>query len=284
MSKPVKINLQQITKASEVMECFLPPPGWVLVDTDIRSLEPCVVAHFSRDPAHLELFASGKLHDVYLYVAMALFPERRAEIAAVYYDVDGTSTSRATLDAAKAAFKFERKVAKPLHLSAGYGASAGRMYGAMVLQGVEVTLDQVRDMRTKYWQLFAGVKAWEQQLLREREDRGGWVYNGFGRPLAITDDKLKDIVNTFAQSTGHDALLKLVHHAVCLRRERGVHMIPWIPDMHDQTTWCCPADQAETAAQVLRDAYVRLNAELGSDIPLTGSVDGATNLWQLKEG
>ena len=277
------VNMQQVPKVADVMRCFQPEAGWGLIDTDIASLEPRVVAYFSRDPGHLELYASGVLHDVYLYVAMALWPDQRDAIAAVYYRPDGTTTPE-SIAAAKLRFKRERGIAKELHLAAGYGASAQRMYASMRVKGVRVTLEEVQVMRRRYWELFAGVRRWERQLLAEREDRGGWIYNGRGRPLCVTEDKVKDIVNTFAQSTGHDCLLTLVWHIQRLRRERGLteHLRPWIVDLHDQSTWAVRAGHEAAARRVFEDAYAALNAELACDVPLTGGIDLGASMWDFK--
>lgn len=276
-----RINMQQPPKVAEVLSTFRARPGHVLLDSDVRALEPSIVAYFSRDPGHLEVFASGRPHDVYLFVAMGLWPDRRDELAAVYQPGGVVTTD--TVAAAKVHFKAERRIAKELHLAAGYGASANRMYQAMRVKGVRVTLEEVRVMRGRYWELFAGVKRWERALLAEREDRGGWIYNGRGRPLAIADDKVKDIVNTFVQSTGHDCLLTLVWYIDRLRRERGVRMWPWLVDFHDQTTWEVAAADVDAARQVFADAYQQLNAELAADIPLTGGIDVGTNLWEFKQ-
>lgn len=108
------LNPQQFPKVAEVLGTFVADAGQVLVDTDVNSLEPRVVATFSRDPTMLELFASGKPHDVYLYVAAALFPDKRAAIDAVYNLAVPTKDSVAK---AKDTFKAERKIAKELHLA-----------------------------------------------------------------------------------------------------------------------------------------------------------------------
>lgn len=277
-----RVNVQQIPKIPEILRCWQPAPGWTLLDSDLSSLEPRVVAYFSRDPQHLELYASGRLHDVYLYVAMALWPDRTDEIARVYYLPGTRDTTPETIAAAKAAFKRERAIAKELHLAAGYGASAQRMYASMRVKGVQVTLEEVKVMRDLYWKLFAGVKAWERALLAEREDRGGWIYNGRGRPMAVPDEKVKDIVNTFAQSTGHDILLTLVWNIDRLARERKVPMRPWLVDFHDQTSWEVRVGHEAAARQVFVDAYAALNAELACDVPMAGGIDFGASLADLK--
>jgi DNA polymerase I-like protein with 3'-5' exonuclease and polymerase domains len=263
------------------MELFRAKPGHKLVDTDFTALEPKVLAYFSRDPTMIELYASGKLHDIYLYVAMFLFPDKQAAIAEVYRPDAPTKESIA---ACKAQFKRERGIAKPVVLGAGYGAGAWKIWQTLKLSGIKVSEAEAAEIHKRYWQLFSGIKSFERQLRAEREDRGGWILNGIGRPLAIPDHRVKDLVNAFVQSTGHDCLLKLIYYIKQLRDARGVPMVPWIVDMHDQTTWEVPEAAVPDAVQIFKDAYGLLNEELKADIPLSGNVDVADNLWQLKEG
>lgn len=276
-----RVNLQQVPKVRSVLEAFQPAPGWGLVDSDLQAVEPRVIAYFSRDPQYLELFASGRVHDVYLYVAMALFPDQRDAIARVYYLPDG-STSVESVEAAKAQFKRLRGIAKELHLSAVYGASANRIYSTLRVKGIQVTQAEVKVMRDRYWQLFRGVRDWGNQLRTEREDRGGWIYSGRGRPLCVPDDKVKDITNIFCQSTGHDVLLTLVWRVTTLARARGVPMRPWLADFHDETTWEYKLGHEAQVRQVFEDAYAALNAELQADVKLLGNIDFGTSLADFK--
>ncbi len=274
-------NWQQVPKIKEVLECFVADDGMVLVQTDINALEPRVVAQFSGDPTMHELFASGKAHDTYLFVAAALFPDRRAKIDAVYHLAAPTPESVAE---AKKVFKFERKVGKGIHLAAGYGAGAPKMWRTMRLEGIAITLGEVKTARELYWSpaLFAGVKRWTRGLEREREDRGGWIYSGTGRPLSIPEMRVKDLGNAFAQSTGHDLLLTYNWHVDRLRTERQVPMRAWSSDEHDAVVYQAPTAQADEAAAVLRDAYVALNAELGAAVAILGEVETGTLYAEFK--
>jgi hypothetical protein len=264
------MNWQQLPKVLPMLACFQADPGHTLVQTDMASLEPRVMATFSQDPTMLELFASGKPHDVYLYVAAALFPEQRAAIDAVY---NLTAPTKDSVDAAKRTFKAERKVGKLLHLAASYLAGPPKIYRNLVLQGVDTTLADVKAKHARYWVLFAGVRRWNRALEREREDRGGWVWNGIGRPMAVPEMRCKDLVNLVVQSTGHDILLTYLWHVDRLRCERQVRMRPWSSNEHDATVWQAPDADAAAAAAVLRDAYTALNAELDASVPITGDVE-----------
>lgn len=59
-------------------------------------------------------------------------------------------------------------------------------------------------------------------------------------------------------------------------------MRPWIPDLHDQTIWEVPAERAEDAVAVFRDAYEALNRELSADIKIVGDISVGRSLYDLK--
>lgn len=282
MAKLPSINFQQVPKAPELMSLFRARPGHKLVDSDINSVEPRIVAFFSRDATLLELYATGKPHDVYLYVALHIFPEIAADLRAVYQPDNPTEESR---DAAKSKFAKYRKIAKEFHLACGYGASAWKVWQTLNLRGIAITLEECERLHALYWKLFAGVQRWGRMLQREAAERGGWILNGRGRPLAVIPDREKDVANMFAQSTGHDCLLSLVWHVERLRQERGLtnRMWPWIVDFHDETIWECAEADVPAVTAVIQDAYTALNNELGADIPLIGGIDVGDTLWDLKK-
>lgn len=201
----------------------------------------------------------------------------------------------ASVKATKAAFKLEREITKPIHLASAYGAGAGKMYSQIKLSGImpEITLELVQELRKRYQALFRGIRDWCDALTEEWTTRGGWVYNGSGRPLAMAQAKVHDCVNTFCQSTGVDCLLKFVHHINRLRLERGVPMRPFHVNMHDATTWAVKSGYESEAADVFTDALALLNADLAPRgpqppgapkfIPMTGSVGHGLTLWDFKK-
>lgn len=284
------LNIQQVPKTQGAMGAFRPPEGWSLIDLDFASLEPKVMAYFSQDPGYLELFASGKPHtDVYLWVAAQAFPDKG--IAAVYAP-DGVPT-KASVKAAKAQFKSIRELTKRIHLAKSYGAGAAKIYQGIALSGElpEVTLEAVQALHKRHGQIFEGVRDWEYQLRDEWTANSGWVRNGFGRPIPVAEAKLKDIVNVFCQSTGHDALARFVYHIERLRTQRGVPMRPFHVDSHDATTWAFRDGHENEARSVYEDALAALNSELsppaevaGPDfIPLTGTIEIGHSLWDFKK-
>lgn len=275
------INFQQVPGVEPVLSLFQARPGHKLINTDLASVEPRIVAFFSRDPTLLELYATGKPHDVYLYLAMEIFPDISAALRATY-DPTGTGPTEESRDAAKRQFAKYRKIAKEITLACGYGASAWRVWETLRLKGIDVTLPECEALVARYWKLYAGIRRWIRVLEREADERGGWILNGRGRPLAVPMHRRKDIANMFAQSTGHDCLQTLVWHIERLRQERQVQMWPWLADLHDATIWEAPDAEVPAVQAVFREAYRRLAAELQSDVPLIGDIEVGDNLWKFK--
>ena len=272
------LNVQQLPKESTYLECFTARPGYKLIDTDFTSLENVVLAEHSRDPGMLELYASGKPHDAYLYVACFVFPD--SGIAEVY---NPTNPTKESVAAAKEQFKKQRSICKVLVLSSNYGASARKVHSTLIQSGVSMSMEEVERIHKRYWQLFAGIKDYGKKLEREWKRRDGFIYNGLGKPCPIMEDKLKDIVNIDCQSTGVGLLHKLIVHINRMRKEQDIPMYPYIVDWHDQTIWEVKEGFEEQARDIYLEAYRLLNEELRPLIPLKGDVGIGTNLWEFKK-
>ncbi len=272
------LNIQQLAKDEAYLKCFRAAEGYSLIDTDFNSLENVVLAELSRDPGLLELYASGKPHDAYLFTACHVFPD--AGIKEVYKPENPTKESVAE---AKKLFKKYRSIAKIVVLSSNYGASPKKIHSSLNQSGVEISLREVEEIHRKYWELFAGIKRYGKSLEREWKSREGYILNGLGRPICIPEDQLKDIVNRDCQSTGVGMLHKLLFFIDKMRRERKVPMYPWICDFHDQTVWEVKCGHEEQAKLIYAEAYARLNEDLRPLIPLVGSSEISDNLWDFKK-
>lgn len=272
-NRPFNINIQQVSKTPILMDCLVARPGHSFVELDVTSLEPCVIAELSGSKTYKELFASGKPHDVYLFVAIRLL-EMGAEIDAVYNIKNPTKES---VGAAKKKFKHYRNMVKPIHLMSAYRAGARKVRRSLLLSDIDVTLEQTQQMLKDYWGpiLFGDVLQWEKSLLREREDRGGYILNGLGRPFAIAEKKLKDIMNTNSQGTGHDLLdlwLSFVWKDI---ESRGIWERVWpaVDDFHDETVLESEDGVKEIVAECLLSGLKKLNEWLKPNIPLQGAVE-----------
>lgn len=54
-----KISILQLPKDKRFLKCFTVPKDHKLLYTDINSLEPHVLAHFSQDPGLMSLYGPG---------------------------------------------------------------------------------------------------------------------------------------------------------------------------------------------------------------------------------
>jgi DNA polymerase I-like protein with 3'-5' exonuclease and polymerase domains len=272
-------NAQQLPKSRGFLECFRARPGHKLVELDFTAIEPKVLADFSRDANLLKLYGpDAPANDVYLWLA-AKIPELAKEVCK-YYDPDAPTPMG--IAAAKKHCKRDRAIAKKAKLSWDYGAGAPKLHAELQFDGIEITLGSVRKIHATLGKLFAGIKAFEQRLLSLWEANGGWIPNISGRPLAIPERLKKDIVNRIIQSSAHDVLQVYLYYVDKLRTERGVPMVPWIVDFHDQTIFEVPEERAAEAAAILTDAVALVNQEFGFYVPMSGEAQIVNNLADIK--
>lgn len=224
----------------------------------------------------------ASVSDAYLFNA-ADFPEVGARIRATGYDPD-------TADAAQTAktkklCKSERAIGKVFTLAGNYKARPPKLQSILKTQaGVNLPLRTVEQMWAAYWRKYAGVADYDKELVRQWTRNKGWVLNGIGRPLGACEDKVKDLVNTVCQSTGHDILVKLVLITADLLDEAGLDWHPWVMDLHDASYIEVREDQAEIAKDLMQNkAYAILNEWLGGLIPLRGEAKVLNNWGEAVE-
>lgn len=278
-------NMQQQPKTQGYLECFVARGGeedLVWVDCDHSSIEPIVLSEFSEDPSMLRLFGKeSRPNDVYLYTGAFIKGLRERIVASGYNPL---SPSRESIAAAKKNCKHERQVAKTVYLAASYGAGPGKIQNTLRLDGVSMSLAEVKTIHSDFWKLYGGIKKWEQELLAQYQQNGGWILNGLGRPIAIDAGYTKDIVNRFIQSTAHDIHIIYVSIVEELLTRDGIIFKYIIPDWHDQLIVEVPRSQADAAKQLLGvEAYEHLNAFLEFEhCLLKGDANVVTNLAQAK--
>jgi hypothetical protein len=278
-----KVNLQQIPKDRSILETLVPRSGWKFVELDISALEPTIQASFSKDPTLMELYASGKEHDIYLYFAQFVHPDPlfRSALREEY------KSDANVLEGLKKKYKQERNLIKQAVLAMGYGASPRRIQLAYKSAGFDVPFETCQQIHVNYWELLGKLKTFERNLKYEWRARNGYILDGFGLPRCVPEDMTKDILNRFVQSTGHGVLLKFLVYVNNLRKSRGVHMLPVIPDLHDETIFQAPEEQVSLAVSVLADSLVEVNRKLTagtSHLPFKGGVEVCGDFVKFKIG
>jgi hypothetical protein len=274
------LNLQQMPKVAEFLHCLRARPGMRLIQADAVALEPTVLAEFSRDKTLWQVYGPGaKPNDIYLLVA-AKIPALGKEIRK-YYDPDNPTPEG--IKAAKKHCKAERDLAKKFHLMSAYKAGPNKIFEELTLAGVDVTLTQVRQIHREYWRLFSGVQRFEEQLKDIWTSHEGWIPSVLGTPICVAESLINDLVNRFCQTSGHQILQMWIANIQKLRLERKVDMWPIIVDLHDETIWEAPEEQAEAAAQVMTDALVITNNTLEMEIKIQGPPSIVNNLAEIKD-
>lgn len=263
------LNVQQMPKSKEFLSCWVARPGHVWVQLDFTALEQVVLAELSRDPALWKLYGPGApKNDVYLFTGSQLPKIGKVIQEAGYNPNDPTPEGIA---AAKKQAKKERGIAKVITLASSYGAGPGKIHQTLRLEGVPISLEECRTIHAGYWELYAGVKEYEKELLRQLNNNNGWVLNGLGRPLGIAPDLEKDIVNRVVQSTGHDILVQWLNIYSTMLQGAGIPYTSIIADLHDESIIEVPEHHAEQALKIMSvDAIRELNRQLGGRIPLKG--------------
>lgn len=164
----------------------------------------------------------------------------------------------------------------------GYGASVNRVRNILIMQGFPVTVGEAKIIHRDYWKLYAGIKRFESELQAVWQDTGGWIPSLAGKPICVPADYLHDIVNRFAQTSGHEVLMMLVHNIETLRRQRKIEMYPWIPDFHDETIFEVPEHNVPAVVQLFNDAMTMVNERLEMNVMMSGEPQIADNLAEIK--
>lgn len=275
-----KLNLQQQPKTEGYLECFEARPGHKIVTMDFAALEPKVTAYYSRDPNLMALYGpDAKKNDVYLYNA-AKMGELGKEILAQGYDPDNPTGE--TIALAKKMCKLDRAISKKFTLSANYGAGAKKLHSDLIMQGVDITLAKCYKYHADFWKLYKGIKRFETTLKAQYTNNEGYILNGYGRPIGIDEWKIKDIVNRFVQSTGHDILVVFINLLYKELKASEIQWMPWIIDYHDESMIEVPNRYVSEAGECFARARTKLNEFLQWDVTMDGDIEVATNLAEIK--
>jgi DNA polymerase family A len=281
------LNIQNVPKEQGYLECFVARPGCTLLEADAASLEPHVMTGRSLDPALMMVYGPNAPtnQDIYLMVGNS-FPGIGNKFRACGYDP--AKPTKEAVKACKAQHGKLRQASKQLHLSASYSAGAGKWKAILADEkvlmdnGKPYTIQAAKALHQAYWQLFAGVKKYERWLQNQVEKNGGYFLNGLGFPQGVADIKMKDIVNSDCQGTGHSILTLMLHLLVEELLGAGVQFKPWLSDMHDEFFFEIQEEDGEAACAASRRAEARLNAFLQGEVKIKFGPQCIKNWWLAK--
>ena len=213
--------------------------------------------------------------DPYLFVASKI-PQFAEQVKEAGYDPENP-TNEGTRNAKKTCKRI-RSICKVIHLSAGYGAGAFKIWKTLEEQGINITLEEVTEIREMYWRVFQGVIDFGDKLRREWMANKGYYLDGLGIPVSLSNNYEKDIVNRCIQGTGHRILVRYLYHL----RNLQPKAVPVVADLHDETIWQCKKEDKQDVINTFKKAWEITNEELGGIIPLYGEPEEHHNFSGFK--
>ena len=276
------LSYQQMPKSKEFLGFWKARPGYKLVELDFSSLEQVVMTELTRDPTLMSLYGpdAPKYQDVYLFNGSQL-PGIGKKIRDSGYDP--LNPSKESIENAKKECKKERNIAKTITLGSTYGMGPDKMRKGLSLEGIRLTEQEAKNLHTTYWKLYQGIKTYEKELVRQWQLNRGWYLNAIGRPIALSEDDLKDVCNRACQSGGHDILVIYITIVAKALDEADIEWYPWLVDMHDEMIVEVKEEDAARAADLMQNSCLKeLNKVLGGLIPLQGDSVIADSWGEIK--
>ena len=254
-------NLQNIPvrteEGREIREAFLPREGWVLLDADYSQIELRLMAHFSGDPALIDAFRKGE--DIHARTASEIFdvppewvtPELRSRAKAVNFGL--------------------------IYGISGFGLS----------RNTGVSRKEAAAFIEKYFQTYPGVKKFMDRTAAEGADRG-YAETLMGRRRYLPELKSpkapirefgkRAAMNTPVQGTAADIIkLAMVRIDRALRAAGLKSRL--ILQVHDELLLECPPEEADRAAELLREA---MEGAITLEVPLVAEVHRGENWAEAK--
>ena len=254
-------NLQNIPvrteEGRELRKVFVPREGWVLLDADYSQIELRLMAHFSGDPALVEAFRNGE--DIHARTASEIFevppewvtPELRSRAKAVNFGL--------------------------IYGISGFGLS----------RNTGVSRREAAEFIEKYFRTYPGVKRFMDRTAAEGAEKG-YAETLMGRrrylpelrsPKApIREFGKRAAMNTPVQGTAADIIKLAMVRVDRALREKGMQS-RLILQVHDELLLECPPEEADRAADLLREA---MEGAIELKVPLVAEVHRGKNWAEAK--
>ncbi|MCS6899976.1 MAG: DNA polymerase I [Myxococcales bacterium] len=255
-------NLQNIPVRTEegrrIRSAFIAPPGYLLVSVDYSQIELRLLAHFSQDPTLLDAFHHGE--DIHIRTAAEIF---------------GKPTDQITGEM--------RRAAKTINFGVIYG-----MGDTALAKQLGIPREEAARFIDVYFQRYAGVKAYFEQVLKEARTAGSvstllgrrrflQELSSANRAARLQAERIAQ--NTPIQGTAAD-ILKL---AMIDLREPVVAGASMILTVHDELVFEVPEGLAQEAGARIKERMEAVGHRLQLRVPLRADV-GMGRTWAEAHG
>jgi DNA polymerase-1 len=230
-------NMQSFPRSPQHRAAVVPEPGRVFVLADYSQIELRIVAQISKDQRMLNAFRNhGDLHVL---------------TASILTDKPPQTIT-----------KTERQSAKAVNFGLIYSMGArGLAAYAEQTYGVEMTLAEAEQFRTRYFQAYTGVAAWHNQV---RNAKPTMVRTLSNRLRRVAEGSLAQALNSPVQGTGADILKQALVLLFPALRSLGGLIVGVV---HDEILVEVPITQAHAAAKVVAQAMEQAASEFLPDVP-----------------
>lgn len=244
-------NLQNIPVrqqlGAEIRRCFVPRPGWRLIDADYSQIELRILAHIADDPIMKQAFDQGE--DVHTVTASQVF---------------GVPPEFVTPQM--------RSHAKAVNFGIVYGISAFSLS-----EDIHISPKEAQGYIDSYLEKYAGVARYMTEI-KEKAKKDGYVATLWGRRRYLPELKSKNFnirsfgervaLNTPIQGTAAD-IIKAAMVAVYRRLEREGLQARLLLQVHDELIIEAPPEETEQVKALLTEEMenafplsVRLQADV----------------------
>lgn len=270
-----KPNAQQLPKrgegSQEIRKLFRAPPGKKLVKVDFACIEMRIMAYLSGDETIIRAFQDGQ--DLHMLTASK---------------ISGQPLDHITKD--------QRQAAKIVNFLLIYGGSAETLkQRALFDYGIFMTLEDAREAREKYFEIYSGVREWQRkQLMAMSYTHQHYFHNCvqgfFDLPLTCTFTALGrrrvwprfgagvkaskfQAYNTPSQGTGADLIKMVMCELYDRLTDEADEDVKIIGSIHDELMLEVPENQAEAYAKMLSEIMNRIGSELLYPVPVTSEAE-----------
>lgn len=245
-------NLQNIPVRDEqgrlIRSAFLPSPGCKLISADYAQIELVVLAHFSQDPAFLEVFKEKQ--DIHTRTASLLFQVPESDITPQ-----------------------QRRAAKAINFGILYGMGAFRLAKEM-----HISQQEAKSFIDSYFTHYAKVREMIDQTIAFAESTGH-TQTLMGRQRELSGIKSRNhaermaaqriALNTKIQGSAAEIIKSAMIKFDALERS-GKSSASLLLQVHDELIIEAPQETAQEEAQLLKTT---MESAISLNVPLRVSVE-----------
>jgi hypothetical protein len=278
------LNLQNLVKDPAFLRAWRPRnlDTHLLCQIDESSVEPHILTEFSRCSTMMKIYGPGaKPNDIYIFNAVGI----GGILAKPFLDVgyDPNNPTKEAIKEGKSKFKDLRNVSKSITLSDDYGSSARKKWQTLKIQGFNFSVQEVEEMHNNLKVLYKDKVAFGDKLRREWEKNKGWILDGFGMPVCIDKNKIKDCTNRCVQRSAALILTLWQHILIPKMWENNIDYNWMIYNFHDEMVPEIRRDQIGKMKELYKETLQIMNDKyLGGMIKIKAEPQVATCLAEIK--